>query len=203
MIYDLTNLNENKITYPAEIFDTPGNTWRKNQSFSGGKLCVGGKTFNKGFIMHANNNCDKFTEMTFDISDMGYEYFVAHVGIDDAQGDGGSCEFIVLCDGKEVERTRILTGDDVKPYYIKAVVSGAKNLTLRITNGGNDHSSDWAVWVNPVLGYEFEQPTPTPVPTEKPIVEPTESPNVTKEPATIQEITATPTVKQQIQVIKV
>ena len=69
--------------------------------------------------------------------------FKADVGLDDASG-GGSVQFQVLADGKIIAESPIVKPRTV--HRLSADVPGAKQVTLRVLNGGDGHSCDHAAW---------------------------------------------------------
>ncbi len=147
----LTSLDVSRITVP--FADTPeaGKHCVFDQNLSGDPLRVENDTFERGILLWPTFDDVVPTEVTFAIGDLGYRYFAARVGIDATQGDIGTCVFIVLCDGREVYRTRVLSGGGEPPVLIRVPVEGVQSLTLRTTNGGDANNEDWGVWGEPTL----------------------------------------------------
>ncbi len=150
-VLSLTELDTSRITYPQDIFDAPNQTWRMNENFHGQGLHVAEQSFAHGFITHANNDSKKPTQLIFDLSGLDYRYLTVKVGIDEAQGAAGTCDFTVLGDGEVLKKTSVIAGDAEAPYLIRANISGVKTLTLRVTDGGDGYNSDWGVWGEPTL----------------------------------------------------
>ena len=146
----LTRLNEDRITYSADIFPEKDQTIRKNSNGFGGALCVAGVKFTEGFFTHASNAGDP-TQITFDLSGLGYKYFGVRVGVDDAQGQNGTCRFYIIGDGELLCQTSVLRNTDTFPQPLYCNVEGVSALTLRVDNGGDNYASDWGVWGEPTL----------------------------------------------------
>lgn len=146
----LTQLDESRITYSKDIFDVRDQTIRKNSNDAGGKLCVAGVTFDEGFFTHASNTKDP-TQITFDLSGLDYRYIGVRVGIDDAQGQNGSCRFYIFGDGNLLCKTPVLFNTDSSPVFLSCDIQGIKQLILRVDNGGDGYNSDWGVWGEPTL----------------------------------------------------
>jgi len=140
-------------------------TVHRDQDVFGGALTIRGKAYSKGVGTHAFNTSTN-AETVIDIAGQGFASFGAYVGIDDYLGispggilntGGGSVQFIVLVDGVEVARSPVLTGNSA-PFYLAANVAGGSLLTLSVTNGGDNYTSDWADWGDAKLyrpnGYE-------------------------------------------------
>ena len=74
------------------------------------------------------------------------------VGIDDEVGDRGSAEFQVWVDGKSapVANSGVMTGSD-GARFLWADVTGAKTVTLLVTDGADGNAYDHADWAEPTL----------------------------------------------------
>ncbi len=66
-----------------------------------------------------------------------------------AEGKDGSVVFVVIGDGKELWRSKLLREGETAPFDL--VVKDAKTLEMRVEDGGNTASSDWGLWLNPTL----------------------------------------------------
>lgn len=82
-------------------------------------------------------------DVVYHVAGQGYAALAADVGLDDASG-GGSIEFQVLVDGKIKAQTPVLLPR--KMHKIRVDVAGAKEITLRVLNGGDGYSCDHAAW---------------------------------------------------------
>ena len=83
----------------------------------------------------------------------GVSRFEAQVGVDnndDTGGTKGSVEFIVEADGKELFKSPILRSSD-GPLPVSVDLTGAKILTLRVTDGGDGPGWDQADWAEASL----------------------------------------------------
>jgi alpha-galactosidase len=76
--------------------------------------------------------------------------FVSMVGLDDERKGSGSVVFEVWVDGKKVAETGVLHGGDA-PKLISVPLTGAKILTLRVTDGGDGIANDHADWAGALL----------------------------------------------------
>ncbi len=77
----------------------------------------------------------------------------AQVGVDnnsDTGGTKGSVEFVVEADGKQIFKSPIRRSSD-GPLPIAVDLSGAKILTLRVTDAGDGPGWDQADWAEPTL----------------------------------------------------
>ncbi|GIJ43120.1 hypothetical protein Val02_00060 [Virgisporangium aliadipatigenens] len=71
--------------------------------------------------------------------------FTALVGIDDEVTQSGSVEFQVNGDGRALGTTGVLRSADA-PREFTVNVTGVRELTLRVTNGGDNDNFDHADW---------------------------------------------------------
>jgi len=72
-----------------------------------------------------------------------FSLFKADVGLDDASG-GGSVQFQVLVDGVLRAESPILQPRQVHRFRVD--IANARQLTLRVLNGGDGYACDHAVW---------------------------------------------------------
>lgn len=112
------------------------------------------KTFEKGMGIHANG------EIVYDLGNHNYETFEALVGVDMTipEQDRSSISFEIVADGKVLDTTNIIKYKD-NASYINVPIKGVKNLTIKVTDGGNGNSSDHAVIANPKLITNNSKPT--------------------------------------------
>lgn len=66
-----------------------------------------------------------------------------------AEGNDPTVVSVVLTDGKEVWRSKVIHEGEVVPFDI--VVKDVKMLELRVEDGGNGNRSDWGLWLDPTL----------------------------------------------------
>jgi len=114
----------------------------RNENYLGKPLSINGKVYRKGIWTHSFNDGHP-ADIVVDISGKGYGAFAADAGLDDASG-GGSVQFQVFVDGKLAAESPVMKPREMHPFRID--VSGAKQLTLRVLNGGDGYNSDHAVW---------------------------------------------------------
>lgn len=112
----------------------------ENAPADGGPLRLGDTTYDKGLGVHARS------EVTVDLNG-AYDRFAAHAGIDEEKPDKGSVLFEVLGDGRVLARSGVLGPTD-EPYAFDVDVSGVRQLTLRVTDGGDGIDSDHADWAD-------------------------------------------------------
>ncbi|WP_202638145.1 endo-alpha-N-acetylgalactosaminidase family protein [Bailinhaonella thermotolerans] len=104
----------------------------------GTPLTIGGKVFAKGLGMHAPGSVRYFlggrcTALT------------ASVGVDDSQGTRGTVQFSVVADGRTVAQSPVLKNTD-PAWDLRADVSGARHVELRVADGGDGNGNDHASW---------------------------------------------------------
>jgi len=99
------------------------------------KISVGGKTYERGLGVHAKS------ELVFPLDG---EYATFHVvpGPDDVQS--GQLEMKILVDGNEVFSSGLVSSRAYEPTPLVIPVSGAEELTLIVTEGGNGPGGDHA-----------------------------------------------------------
>ena len=113
------------------------------KTVDGHPLTLGGTVYPHGFGTHA--------ESVFVIALHGSAaQFTATVGIDDEVGQRGSAAFSVDVDGKTAAQTKVLHGGG-QPVPLTVNLTGAKTLTLRVTDGGDGISFDHADWADAKL----------------------------------------------------
>jgi hypothetical protein len=118
------------------------NMVHRDRNVHGNKLRINGRTYAKGFWTHSFNDATP-ADVVIDIGGKNYTLFAANVGIDDAC-DAGSVEFQVLVDGQLKAKSPVMLHRAVHAFHVP--VKDAKEVTLRVLNGGDGYSSDWAVW---------------------------------------------------------
>lgn len=128
---------------PAEVAEQPivalPRKWRKDRCVTGKPLTLGGRVYDKGLGVHSRS------QLTF-ATDGRYETFTAVIGLDDASGRKGDCEFVILADGRELFRKRMKGRD--RPANVKLDVRGVKRVVLLVEPGANLDIADHADWCN-------------------------------------------------------
>ena len=76
--------------------------------------------------------------------------FSALVGVDDETKQAGSVAFSVIVDGRIAAQTGVLHGGD-KPQMMSVDLTGARRMTLRVTDGGDGITYDHADWAGALL----------------------------------------------------
>jgi hypothetical protein len=118
------------------------NPVRRDRNLKEKPLAIGGNPVEKGLWTHAFNDGTP-ADVVFDVSKASFAAFKAAVGLDDL-GEKGSVQFQVLVDGEKKAESPVL-----KPRKIHSLsvdVKGAREVTLRVLNGGDGYAWDHAVW---------------------------------------------------------
>lgn len=123
---------------PVEIDQSVGG----QASNDGGKLSVGGVTFDKGFGTHANS------EIVLDISGKPYDQFSSFIGIDGGAGSAGSVVFEVWVDGVLKYRSHVLKGGDPIEFVVIPLSVTAEEIKLIATDAGDGIGYDHANWAD-------------------------------------------------------
>lgn len=103
-------------------------------------IISGGRLFEHGFYAHA---VSKF-EWQLDGS---WKTLSGSAGV--ADGKDGSVQAIIEGDGRVLWQSAKLTPGPVAPFQVN--LTGVKRLTLKINDAGDGNSSDWGLWLEPVL----------------------------------------------------
>jgi len=96
----------------------------------------------KGVWTHAFDD-DTAADTVIKIEGFGFAQFAADTGLEDAAA-GGSVQFAVLVDGRVAERSPVLRQGQLHRFRLD--VSGGKQITLSVTNGGDGNTCDHAAW---------------------------------------------------------
>jgi formylglycine-generating enzyme required for sulfatase activity len=139
--------------------DVPGGVWldtldlsKIDQSWgqpqAGGSvghepLKIGGRKFTRGIGTHSNS------QWRIDLKKAAVK-FTAMVGINDDMQDRGSACFEVRVDGKKVAESGLMRGGE-KAKKIEADLTGAKELVLLVTDGGDGVFCDNADWADAIV----------------------------------------------------
>lgn len=119
-----------------------------NKNEKGDAIVIGKNIFQKGLRSHPEQY--KPADIVYDISSYSdtYTKFFSFVG-KESQGGTGKIQFAILVDGVEVARSAILEYGEIGT--IEADITGGKQLTLRILDGGDGYYSDSSAFGNPML----------------------------------------------------
>lgn len=115
-----------------------------NMNVIGGPLLIGGVPFATGYGVPAG------TRLSWDLQPKD-QSFSAVVGVDDSAGAGGTVEFEIIVDGREVWRSPKLHGRDGPLRTPTISVSGAKRLSLVTHPADLGAVLDFADWCHPTL----------------------------------------------------
>lgn len=110
---------------------------RRNLSIMEKPMTLGGRIMHRGIGAHAPSR------VTYALPE-GYSTFAALIG-KDQEVSGGSVVFVVETDGRECFRSGLFR-NDTPPQAISVSIAGAKQLTLKVENGGDDFGADHADW---------------------------------------------------------
>jgi hypothetical protein len=109
---------------------------------AGKKIRINRRTYAKGLWTHSFNDATP-ADVVIDIAGKNYSLFAADVGIDD-DSNAGSVEFQVLVDGKLMAKSPVMRPGAVHAFRV--AVKGAREVTLRVLNGGDGYAGDHAAW---------------------------------------------------------
>jgi alpha-galactosidase len=139
-------LSRKGITFACDLQWTKATVGAEQQvhretNLKGNPIMIDGKNYPKSLWTHSFN--DKTPADIVFQTNGKFATFEATVGIDDL-GEHGSVQFQVLADGEQKLQTPVIRPKQTRA--IKADVSGAKEVTLRVLNGGDGYGWDHAVW---------------------------------------------------------
>ncbi|MFD3328089.1 NPCBM/NEW2 domain-containing protein [Streptomyces sp. NPDC058701] len=107
-------------------------------------MTIGGTTFTKGLGVHA------VSELTYFLAGR-CTTLTARVGVDDeASNAAASVVFQVLRDGTKVTDSGTLTAADAA-RTLTTDLTGAREITLAVTDAGNGNAYNHADWAEPVI----------------------------------------------------
>jgi hypothetical protein len=118
------------------------NPVRRDQNYYGRPARIADRLYRKAVWTHAFNDA-RPADVVLDVTGKGFATFVADTGLDDASG-GGSVQFQVLADGQLRAESPVLRAR--ARHRIRVDVTGAREITLRVLNGGDGYACDHAVW---------------------------------------------------------
>ena len=111
-------------------------------SANGKEIAIAGKTYPKGVWTHSFNDATS-ADVVIDVSGKGFGIFAADAGVEDAAGPG-SVQFQVLADGAVKAESPVMRPGSVHRFNVD--VTAAREITLRVLNGGDGYSCDHAAW---------------------------------------------------------
>ncbi|MED5584966.1 MAG: NPCBM/NEW2 domain-containing protein [Verrucomicrobiota bacterium] len=115
----------------------PGRSWQRDRTVSGLPIKIGDQVYDKGLGFASGMS------VTFPNEGL-HDLFIAEIGIDIDSGIRGDCEFVVLCENREVFRKRKRGGEPAD--LIKVDIKGASDVTLRVDYGEDLDIADHADW---------------------------------------------------------
>ncbi len=120
--------------------DGRGASVHRDCDYYGATIGIGGTLYPKGVWMHAFSD-GRPADVVIDISGHKFGEFKADVGLAAA---GGSVQFQVIVDGEmKAQSPRLITGEF---HEFRVDLTDAKEVVLRVLNGGDGYSSDHAAW---------------------------------------------------------
>ena len=140
------HLNADRLVFlsdlePAEAVKqplvAPVRDWQRDRSVAGKPLRLDGEPYRKG-LGTASGMRLVFEPLS------KYDRFSTTIGIDDATGSHGDCEFIVYKDREEILRKRVKGGD--KAEKVTLDIRGADTVTLEVDYAGDLDLADHANW---------------------------------------------------------
>ena len=126
-------------------------TAQAGRSVDGHPLTLDGQVFAHGIGSHAES------EIVIDLNGAARS-FHAVVGVDAESTEYGSVVFVALKDGEEVLRTPVLKSG-APPQTVVVDLTGARQLTLLIEDGGDSINYDHADWAGALLFLEADAAT--------------------------------------------
>ncbi len=135
---------------PIEVDHSNG----ESKAGDGHTLTLNGKTYKRGFGVHANSEIRYSLKGT---NGAQCVRFTSDVGVDDEVGNKGSVVFQVFLDGVKRYDSGKLTGASATKQ-IDLNVTGAQELRLVVTDAGDNRYYDHADWATPLLYCQTQQP---------------------------------------------
>ncbi|WP_455537756.1 NPCBM/NEW2 domain-containing protein [Terrisporobacter sp.] len=145
----LTDFNWKSIQYSYRVAN-------KDKAISENPLRLTGEdnqevTYQRGIGAHSTST------IIYDLSDKDYSYFTSYVGVDRRMfGTIGSVTFEVYVDGVKKFDSGLMNSRD-KQKFVEVDITGAKELKLVVTDGGNGNGSDHATWGDTKLYFANEE----------------------------------------------
>ncbi len=113
-----------------------------DQNYKRQPLSIGGQKIPKGIWTHSFQDGSP-ADTVFDIQGRNFLAFRALVGLDEL-GVSGSVQFQVWVDGNLKAETTVLRSG--QSWMLHVDLTGGKEITLRVLNGGDGYCCDHAVW---------------------------------------------------------
>ena len=134
-------------TYVSDLdwvsYTDQGRIPRKDVSSDGLQITIGGTPYNKGLGVHAPSG------ITYALNGQ-YETFTSWIGVDDESCSAGSVIFEVYVDGSIAYQSSLMEEGEAA-QNISVDVSGANEMVLLVTDGGNGTTCDHADWADAQL----------------------------------------------------
>ena len=120
-----------------------------DKSQGGNPMMMNGEIYRKGVGVHSGS------KITYYLGQK-YQKFYCDIGIDDEVGDRGNVAFVVLGDGKELYRSKNVTGAD---QIIRLAISimAVNRLVLLVEFGDEFHIGDHANWGGARVVRKFQE----------------------------------------------
>ena len=119
-----------------------GNSVHRDTNYHGKTISIAGKRYPKGLWTHSFEDGSP-ADVVIDVSGKGLSVFAADAGVEDAAGPG-SLQFEVLVDGASKARSPVLRPGTAHRFRVE--ISGAREVILRVLNGGDGYTCDHAAW---------------------------------------------------------
>jgi len=118
------------------------NQVRRDTNYYGREPRMGGRVYPKAVWTHAFEDATP-ADVVLDITGRSFATFAAEVGVDDT-ARGGSVQFQVLADGELRAQSPVMRPGARHEFRVD--IAGAREVALRVLNGGDGYTCDHAVW---------------------------------------------------------
>ncbi len=118
------------------------NTVHRDTNYHGKEISIAGHTYPKGIWTHSFPDATP-ADTVINIAGKGFVRFEADAGVEDSAG-GGSVQFQVFVGGFPKSQSPVMRSGSARHFHID--VTGAKEITLRVLNGGDGFQCDHAAW---------------------------------------------------------
>ncbi|HZZ42960.1 MAG TPA: NPCBM/NEW2 domain-containing protein [Tepidisphaeraceae bacterium] len=119
-----------------------GNTVHRDTAYQDRPISISHHTYEKGIWTHAFPDSTP-ADLVVNLPNNSYARFAANCGVEDSAGNG-TIQFQVLADDHLLAQSPVLHAGDMHPFNLD--IHNAKQLTLRVLNGGDGNSCDHAAW---------------------------------------------------------
>ena len=113
----------------------------RDTNYADKEIHIDGKAYPKGLWTHSFNDATP-ADVIIAIGDKAFSSFAASVGVEDL--GGGSVQFQVLVDGAMKAESPVMRPGQAHAFNVD--VAGAKEVNLRVLNGGDGFACDHAAW---------------------------------------------------------